>query len=226
MATAQISQENRLQVFANVFKGYMGAMPLVTAALAPLLTALNVIPTFDPQRKPLATMAGVLGFLLLAWLFYMRRTIALGSIKHGYRWFFNLAPLVLIAGSVICYVVYASALDDSIAEMLKENAGLTRTLALGKWTLDHPAPHSVLLQLLYLGMFLWAEAAFVMMAMREYANDVRHISEYEWMFGPQDGSDPGVDLPALPTNPLPAMPSVPALGGQIPSTPDPSAPVH
>jgi hypothetical protein len=33
------------------------------------------------------------------------------------------------------------------------------------------------LQLLYLGMFLSAEAAFVMMALREYANDVRRISE-------------------------------------------------
>jgi hypothetical protein len=32
-------------------------------------------------------------------------------------------------------------------------------------------------------MFLSAEAAFVTMAMREYVNDARHISEYEWMFG-------------------------------------------
>jgi len=28
-------QENRLSVFANVFKGYMGIMPIVTATLAP-----------------------------------------------------------------------------------------------------------------------------------------------------------------------------------------------
>jgi hypothetical protein len=201
MVTAQESQENRLQVFANVFKGYMGVMPLVTAALAPLLTAMNVIPTFDPERKPLATMAGVLGFLLLAWLFYMRRTLALGSITHGYRWFFNLVPLTLIATSVICYVFYSSTLDDSLAEIAKGNAGVSRTQALGNWTLDHPAPHSVPLQLLYLGMFLSAEAAFVMMAMREYANDVRHVSEYEWMFGAQDGSDPKVSKTMMPTSP-------------------------
>jgi hypothetical protein len=171
-------------------------------------------------------MAGVLGFLLLAWLFYMRRTIALGSIKHGYRWFFNLVPLALIATSVVCYVVYASTLDDSLADILKRNAGVSRAQALGSWTLDHPAPHSVLLQLLYLGMFLSAEAAFVMMAMREYANDVRHVSEYEWMFGPQDGSDPKVDRSTLPTSSLLPMPSVPAMGAQVPAAPDPSAPVH
>jgi len=39
-----------------------------------------------------------------------------------------------------------------------------------------------------LGMFLCAEGAFVMMALRDYCNDVRHVSEYEWMFGAQDGS--------------------------------------
>lgn len=80
MVTAQESQENRLLTFANIFKGYMGVMPIVTAALAPVLTAMNVIPVYDSQRKPLAAMAGILGFLLLAWVFYVRRTIALGSI--------------------------------------------------------------------------------------------------------------------------------------------------
>jgi hypothetical protein len=95
MTTAQESQENRLLAFANVFKGYMGVMPIVTAALAPVLTAMNVIPTYETQRKPLAVMAGILGFLLLAWLFYVRRTIALGSITRGFRVLFNLQPLPL-----------------------------------------------------------------------------------------------------------------------------------
>lgn len=115
MATdIQTAQENRLSIFANVFKSYMSIMPVVTAALAPLLTALNVLPTYESQRKPLATMAGVLGFLLLAWIFYVRRTIALGSIKRGFRWLFNLLPLVLIFGSVGCYVAYANVLEASI----------------------------------------------------------------------------------------------------------------
>src|ERR1700691_762523 len=89
-------QKTRLQVFANVFKSYMGVMRIVTAALAPLLTAMNVLPMYGPQRKALATMAGMLGFLLLAWLFYVRRTIALGSITRGYRSIFNFLPLALI----------------------------------------------------------------------------------------------------------------------------------
>ena len=63
-------------------------------------------------------------------------------------------------------------------------------------------PKSVQLQLLYLGMFLFSEASFVMMALREHANDVRGISEYEWMFGTQDGS--------------PVTASAPASGGVLP----------
>lgn len=188
MATAQESQENRLLTFANVFKGYMGVMPIVTAALAPVLTALNVIPVYESQRKPLAAMAGILGFLLLAWVFYVRRTIALGSIKPGYRTFFNLCPLILVLASVFCYVSYTNTLDTSLSQISQANSGVTRVIALGTWSESNGVPASLRLQLLYLGMFLFAEAAFVLMALREYSIDVLHISEYDWMFGSQEGS--------------------------------------
>ncbi|HEY3936927.1 MAG TPA: hypothetical protein VGL97_05830 [Bryobacteraceae bacterium] len=194
MLTAQESQQNRLQAFSNVFKGYMGVMPIVTAALAPLLTAMNVLPTYDSERKPLALIAGVLGFLLLAWLFYVRRTISLGSLQPGYRTFFNFCPLLLIAGSIVCYVCYANTLDASIAAIPGTHS---RSTLLGDWSHDNAIPYAVPLQLLYLGMFLFAEAAFVMMALREYANDVRHISELEWMFGSQQGT-PGLTSAGTP----------------------------
>jgi hypothetical protein len=58
-------------------------------------------------------------------------------------------------------------------------------------------------------MFLFAEATFVMMALREYANDVRRISEYDWMFGPQDGSRPRIDPLIVTTQQLtPLTPTV------------------
>lgn len=186
------TQNTRLRIFASLFKSYMGIMPIVTAALAPLLTAMNVLPMYETERKPLATMAGVLGFLLLAWLFYVRRTIALGSIRRYYRTFFNLMPLLLIAASIISYVAYTQSLSASVSEVLRDHPAehLQRTTVLELWTKENDAPHTLELQLLYLAMFLSAEAAFVLMAMREYANDVRGIAEYDWMYGPQDGSDP------------------------------------
>jgi hypothetical protein len=218
MTTIQESQENRLLTFANVFKGYMGVMPIVTAALAPALTAMNVIPTYETQRKPLAAMAGILGFLLLAWLFYVRRTIALGSITRGFRVAFNLCPLALVLASIACYVGYANTLDASLAEVLKAHPNVTRMQALGNSSQDSTVPSSVQLQLLYLGMFLFAEAAFVMMALREYANDVRRISEYDWMFGPQDGSRPRIDPLIVTTQQL--TPLAPTVMSQPPAVKD------
>ena len=47
-------------------------------------------------------------------------------------------------------------------------------------------PRAVPLQLLYLAIFLAAECAFVLMALREYVNDTRPVSEAVWMFGKQD----------------------------------------
>ena len=188
MIDSQTAQDNRLSLFAHVFKSYMGIMPIVTAALAPLLTALNVIPVFEIQRKPLATIAGALGFLLIAWIFYVRRTIALGSITPGFRWIFNLLPLVLILGSVGCYVGYARLLESSLTSLAAGNPALSRLQTLNLSDQSIFIPNNVGLQLLYLGMFLCAEGAVVMMAIRDYCYHVRHVSEYDWMFGTQDGS--------------------------------------
>lgn len=201
MPTDYESQQNRLRAFANVFKGYMGVMPIVTAALAPILTAINVIPTYESQRKPLATMAAFLGFLLLAWLFYVRRTLALGSVTKGYRVFMNLCPLLLVIGSIFCYVSYNNTLDSSVdntvQNLKKENTNIVkRSMVLGDWSRENPIPNSVSLQFLYLGMFLLAEAAFVMMAIREYAIDVLQISERDWMFGRQGGTGLELKVPA------------------------------
>jgi len=44
------------------------------------------------------------------------------------------------------------------------------------------------LELLYLAIFLAPECAFVLMALREYINDTRHVSELEWMLGKQDAA--------------------------------------
>jgi hypothetical protein len=197
--TAQSTTQNRLRIFANAFKGYMGVMPLVAAALAPLLTFLKAVPTYESQRTTLATLSGVLGFLLLAWIFYVRRTIALGSLVRGFRFVMNMIPFLLIVGTVASFIGYFQILGASTSSALElanqehwtyvENDKplefKTGSDVLRHWD-DRPIPHSAFLQLLYLAIFLSAEGAFVLMALREYINDTRHVSELEWMFGKQD----------------------------------------
>lgn len=197
--TPQSTTKNRLRIFANAFKGYMGVMPLVAAALAPLLTLLKAIPTYESQRTTLATLSGVLGFLLLAWLFYVRRTIALGSLVRGFRFLINMIPFLLIVGTVASFIGYFQILGESTSSALdlaqrehwtyvdndKTLEFKTGSDVLKHWD-DRPIAHSAFLELLYLAIFLSAECAFVVMALREYINDTRHVSELEWMFGKQD----------------------------------------
>lgn len=199
LTETQASTQNRLSVFAGAFKSYMGVMPLVTAALAPLLTVLKALPTYESQRTTLATLSGVLGFLMLAWLFYVRRTIALGSLVRGFRFLINITPFLLIVGTLACFIGYFQILGESTDAALKlaaenqwkyvaQDKSLpfnTGTDVLKHWD-DRAIPNSASLQLVYLGIFLSAECAFVMMALREYINDTRRISELGWMFGRQD----------------------------------------
>src|SRR4029077_10819001 len=111
--------QNRLRVFASAFKGYMGVMPVVTAALAPLLTFLKALPTYESQRTTLATLSGVLGFLTLAWLFYVRRTIALGSLVRGFRFLINITPFLLIVCTLASFIGYFQILGKSTDAALK-----------------------------------------------------------------------------------------------------------
>lgn len=199
LATAQATTQNRLSVFAGAFKNYMGVMPVVTAALAPLLTFLKAIPTYESQRTTLATLSGILGFLMLAWLFYVRRTIALGSLIRGFRFLINITPFLLIVCTLASFIGYFQILGKSTdaalklvqedpAKYVEQDKSLkfkTANDVLKHWD-DRPIPRSPWLQLVYLGIFLSAECAFVMMALREYINDTRRVSELEWMFGKQD----------------------------------------
>jgi len=98
----------------------MSVMPIVTAALAPILTFLKAIPMYECERKTLATLSGILGFLLLAWLFYVRRTIALGSLMKGFRFFINMLPLFLIIGTLAAYLGYSQLLQQSLDSALEQ----------------------------------------------------------------------------------------------------------
>jgi uncharacterized membrane protein len=194
-------QDNRLRKFASFFKGYMGVMPLVTAAFAPLLTMAKAIPVFESQKTTLATYSGLLGFLLLAWVFYVRGAFVKAMVPRAakstgsagfstsrkmQRWAANLLPLLLIVCSVFCYLKYFSVLDESIGYAREKT--LHKDLVsphdiLEKWGQLEPIFLSSTLQSYYLGIFLFAEMAFVVMALREYAYGVLKVPEAEILGG-------------------------------------------
>jgi hypothetical protein len=118
-------------------------------------------------------------------------------MRRGRRWFFNFFPIGLVLGAIFCFVGYTSALDQSIETAQKEakqtnpDKALKRADMLGDWSKENAVPGAVQLQLLFMGMVLFPEAAFAMMALREYARSVLGITEQDWMFGDQPGS-PGI----------------------------------
>jgi hypothetical protein len=209
--TDPLVPDNRLRRFASFFKGYMGVMPVVTAAVAPILTMMKAIPVFESQKTMLATYSGLLGFLLLAWVFYARRSFIRNMIpkpptndfayvEEKFRLFFvNVLPLILIASSVMCFMFYQYTLEAAIghaesqvnavnsqtvaaSQILKIGNG-TRQAYLENWGQLHPIYGAVDLQAFYLGIFLFAELAFVLMALREYGYGVLNISEEEVLRG-------------------------------------------
>jgi len=203
-------RENRLKNFASFFKGYMSVMPLVTAALAPVLTLAKAIPVFESQRTSLATFSGLFGFLLVAWTFFARgifvpamtgfsNTAERASTgvraelfyvwilvsKFLLRVLITIAPLTLIVLSGFCYIYYSKRLDE-VLDQIKKTYGsfdMKREFILQSWGAQGSIPNNTMLQLCYLGIFLSAELAFVLMALREYAYGTLHISEMDVLSG-------------------------------------------
>ena len=100
----------------------------------------------------------------------------------------NLRPLVFIALSLVSYTTYTWMLDQVLTHLMVSTAvegkTLTRSTILSTAGVDFSIPYHAVLQMLYLGIFLFAEAAFVLMALREYAYGVLKISESDVLQGP------------------------------------------
>jgi len=149
--------DNRLKNFAQFFKGYMSVMPLVTAALAPVLTLAKAIPVFASQKTSLATFSGLFGFLLVAWVFFARDRFVPAMTIHwskpaqpdGYkettlqglsvklrgatpRWFITLLPLGMIVLSAYCYISYSQHLDLTLDSIHSSLAGTNAPTSVGK----------------------------------------------------------------------------------------------
>jgi hypothetical protein len=182
MTTPELKPENRFKGFALFFKSYMSVMPIVTAAVAPILTLARAIPVFEYQRNELALYSGLLGFLLIGYVFFARDALVRGMFSRNLvtKTYVYLLPLILIGGSVYCYFQYQSLIDAAIASIETPEGIQNRrgTILATVGTLKN----GMTLQFWYLGIFVLAEMAFVMMALREYALDIAKISEHDQLF--------------------------------------------
>jgi hypothetical protein len=201
----------RVKKFAAFFKSYMSISAVVAAALPIPVTSLKLIPTYKVQTSLLSTYTSLFCFLLLGFIFYSRHSLArlmfpevfgktavAGSSKRGrhfsgtrsMQFLVGILPALLILSSLGCVFAYHSKLDYSLAKLTgsatPEVAGRfpdTTAALLQAQSLE--IPEGTLLMIFYLGIFLFAESAFIVMALKEYLQDLLKVSELDLVAGPR-----------------------------------------
>ena len=199
--TAKKKQEaqakpERVRRFVVFFKNYMSLSTLAVAALPIPVTASGLIPTYAAHTKLLSVYTPLFCFLLLGYCFYARHGLARTFFgrRARLRGVLALAPLMLIALSIVCAIGYSSRLEESVrigAEyvppgMFDNRDGQGSVLA---HLVGFMVPSGTTLIGLYLGIFLFAEAAFILMALREYMQDTLGLTERELILDMGDPLD-------------------------------------
>src|SRR5919205_283103 len=187
-------ETTRLEVFARFFKRYMSVSAFVTAALPIPVTAIGLISTYSFQTKILATYTSLFCFLVLAFIFYSRHKLARllfpefydgGKTRRLTSAAARVLPLLLILGSLSCVFAYQWLLSASVADKRtkEELAAKVPDSNVLEKSHESETPEAGLLMMLYLGIFVTAEAAFVLMAIKEYLQDLLEFSDFDLITG-------------------------------------------
>lgn len=185
------TEARRIRAFASFFKNYMGVSAMVTAGLPIPITALNAIPSFSMQTNTQAVYTSMFCFLALAYIFYRRHALARSMFpnpdseqdaKRRFRFSINSLPIILIGLSLAFIFLYHFTVETVVGKVhgLPEIARemtmpQRRTFILENTLLTGGT--SVILYFLYLGIFITAEAAFILMAIKEYIQDTLKLSD-------------------------------------------------
>ena len=182
LAKSEPHEPVRFAAFAKFFKAYMGTAAVVTACLPIPVASLHLIPTYAAQEKFLSTYTSMFCFLMLGYLFYIRHwlgrlmffTRADGRVML--RGFVAFLPLALILGSLSLVALYHHYLMESLTVFTQQ--GVLNSTKDILTTVDYrEIPYSLQLTVCYLGMFLTAESAFILMSLREYLQDVLKLQD-------------------------------------------------
>jgi hypothetical protein len=181
--TAAPIEPKRIQAFARFFKSYMSVSSVVTASLPIPVTAMQLIPTYAAQTRFLSTYTSLFCFLLLAFLFYSRHALARAMFRKRGSGLIAVAPLLLIAASLTIVFAYHVVLDASVRDAqeiwLRKGAAVYSTQKILADTDPLEIPQATALIGLHMAMFLTAEAAFILMALREYLQDLLGLDEVQ-----------------------------------------------
>ena len=174
----------RLAGFANFFKGYMSVSTVVAASIPIPVGGLKLIPVFSQQRGFLTVYASLFCFLLLAFVFSIRHRLAGPMFRKGPAGaLIAMLPLVFILLTLGSVIAYHAVLLQSIGELRDLGFSKVPMKDLLEQMDGTQIPYAVELAACYLGIFIFAESAFVLMAIREYLQDLLNLDEVTLLRG-------------------------------------------
>lgn len=184
----------RIAVFANFFKSYMSVSTIVAASIPIPVASWKLIPVFSAQRGFLTVYASLFCFLLLAFVFSIRHRLAVPMFTRGKMGaVIATVPFVFMVLTLGCIIAYHGVLQQCMDELRQLGFSHYSTNDLLEKADAALIPHPIELAACYLGIFICAEAAFVLMAIREYLQDLLRLDEASLLRGKPDmmlgGSD-------------------------------------
>ncbi len=185
-------EPTRLAGFARFFKSYMSVSTLVAASIPIPVATWKLIPMYSQQRGFLTVYASLFCFLLVAFVFSIRHRLARAMFFEGrMSGVLAVLPGLFIVLTLACIVIYHGLILKSIEEV--RSLGLsTKSMQLLLEQVDPTQiPYAVELAASYLAIFIFAELAFVLMAIREYLQDVLHLDERALLQGKVRGQKRG-----------------------------------
>lgn len=161
----------------------MSVSAIIAAAVPIPVAALKLIPTYAQQRGFLSVYASLFCFLLVAFVFSIRHALATRLFAGGARAALLTAlPGLFILLTLGCIFGYHATLNRSLQSWHELGVVAPSSELLDK--ADYlEIPDSLTLAAYYLGIFLFAELAFVLMAMREYLQDSLNLDEDALLHG-------------------------------------------
>lgn len=185
------AKKTRFAAFAKFFKSYMSVWTIVAASIPIPIGSWKLIPIYSHQRGFLTVYASLICFLLLAVVFSIRHRLSVIMFGKSFAGSMVAAlPFLFVALTLACIFLYHLTLQRSLAE-LRSLGVVGPTSAVLDSADVSDIPYALALSVCYLGIFVCAEAAFLLTAIREYLQDALHLDEVALLHG-----EPGVERSA------------------------------
>jgi hypothetical protein len=192
-----------MQKFARFFRGYMGAAPIIAAALPIPITAGKIIPTYKEHTSFLTAYCSMFCFLVVAFVFYRRHRLGAYLLPELWekrtrivgRFMVSWLPLILVLLTAASIIVYHYALDASLKELYfysPSDFPVADMLARGNIRMFGFLPQAFFFAS-YFGIFVFSTLAFSLMAVREYMQTELGLTEMDLVLR---SSDPNAEQPS------------------------------